>query len=127
MLQSGIQPYLNALMQHLSDLMVEAAAWPEPAQAHLYAFWSHLDSLTMLLPQPQLPLRETRFYISELWQELNALEKMGLSGDAFWHLGELDKTLVYISHLIDEQLCSSFELPVIAVNTMDTVDWTPVK
>jgi hypothetical protein len=127
MRQSDIQPYLDVLMQHLSDLMVEAGAWPEEAQTHLYAFWSHLDSLTLLLPQPHLPLRETRFYIGELWQELAALKQMGFAGDAFWRLEELDKTLVYVSHLVDEQLCSSFELPVIAINTMDTVDWTPVK
>ena len=127
MRQSGIQPYLDVLMLHLSDLMVEAAAWPAPAQTHLYAFWSHLDSLTALLPQPQLPLRETRFYIGELWQELTALEKMGFAGETFWRLGELDKTLIYVSHLIDEQLCSAFELPVIAINAMDTVDWMPVK
>lgn len=127
MRQSDIQPYLDAQMQYLSDLMVEAGTWPVDAQTHLYAFWSHLDSLTLLLPNPQLPVRETRFYIGELWQELSALKQMGFAGDVFWRLEELDKSLVYVSHLIDEHLCSAFELPVIAINTMDTVDCTPVK
>ena len=127
MLQSRIQPYLDVLMQHISDLMVEAEAWPDHAQTHLYALWSHLDSLTQLLPQPDLPVRESRFYLSEMWQELAALEQMLFDGDVFMHLDELNNTLRYISHIIDEQICSSFELPVIAINTMDTVDWTPVK
>jgi hypothetical protein len=127
MLQSRIQPYLDVLMQHLSDLMVEAESWPDIAQVHLYAFWSHIDHLTQLLPLPQIPVRESRFYMSEMWQDLAALEQMPFDGAVFAHVDEISSALRHISYIVDEQISSAFELPVIAINTMDTVDWTPVK
>ena len=127
MFQAYIQPYLDMLMQHLSDLMVVAETWPDTAQTHLYAFWNDLDQLNQLLTQSQLPIRETRFYLGELWQELSALEQLTLYGDVFWHLSELSKSLVSVSQTIDEHLCSQFELPVIAINSMDTIELIPVS
>jgi hypothetical protein len=62
-----------------------------------------------------------------MWQELAALEDMTLDGNLFYLLSELNRTLVSFAQLIDEHLCSAFELPVIAINTMNTIEWTPVK
>lgn len=122
MSKSKKQSYIDVSMHHLSEMIVEAAAWPEAAQTHLYALWSHLDQIDQLLTQPQLPARESRFYLSELEQEMSALKQLPLQEEARWHMNKLKKALIGLSHLIDERLSRSFEHPAIAINTMDTVE-----
>lgn len=113
MLLARIQPYLNMLIRYLSELIIDPDACGDTVQAHLYAFWTHLDNITLLLPLPLLPIQESRFYLSRLWQELQALEQLTFSADVRWMLNRLRCTLVMMSNIIDEHLSRRFELPAV--------------
>jgi hypothetical protein len=106
---SPIDPYLDIVMQNLSDLIIEAAVWPEAMQAHLYLFWANLDHMMNILQLPQLPVQEIRACLSEIWCELEALEQVIFNGDVSSHLDMLRRSLISISHIVDELLCSRFE------------------
>jgi hypothetical protein len=109
---SRIDPYLDIIMQHLSDLMVAAATWPDATQSHLYSFWVYLDQLTTLLFLPHLPVQEIRACLTELWVKLDVLDNVRFGGHVFSHLDMLRKALIYVSYSVDELLCRRFEFPV---------------
>jgi hypothetical protein len=103
--------YLDAVMQHLSDLMFTAVAWPDSTQTHLYSFWTHLDQMMSLLPLPELSVREVRACLSEMWCKLEALEQVIFNADESYHLGRIRQALINITHLVDDLLCRQFEFP----------------
>jgi hypothetical protein len=49
----------------------------------------------------------------QLWCKLESLEQFVFDGDVAWHVDRLRKALICVSPLIDEQLCRSFELPLV--------------
>ena len=68
MLTSSIETYLNIVMQHLSDLLVETAAWPETAQSDLYSFWTPGQDTNVSTHASSLCLWDTHVFSSTLGQ-----------------------------------------------------------
>jgi hypothetical protein len=98
---STLHTYLDVLMQHSLDLMGEADSWPEAAQEHLRAVWTHVDVMLAIAPLP-LPVVELTNHTSGLNAQLDTLERFEFSEDAVWHLQVLRDTLGYVSQIIDE-------------------------
>ena len=114
---SKLNPYLDVVTQHLSDLMVDADSWPTVMQVNLYSFWTNLDQMTTVLLLPQTPVRQIRACLSDIWSKLEALEQGILDGEMSWHLSMLRKALIYITHVIDELLCQQFEFPAVHITS----------
>ena len=102
MLLSQRHPYFEILMQHLSDLMIEATQWPETTQFQFYAFWADIDQFQILFSLSPPPMGEMRVCLNEACGKLNSLVLMVFNREASWHLDTLYKALISISHLVDD-------------------------
>jgi hypothetical protein len=102
MLLSPTDPYFDILIQHLSDLMIEASEWPESLQTHLYSFWADVDQCKILFTLFQAPMGELQVCLNEVCCKLESLEQIMFNRHVAWHLDMLRKALISISYIVDE-------------------------
>jgi hypothetical protein len=121
MLLLHIQPHLDVLMAHLSDLMMDADTWPETAQVNLYVFWGHLDQMTQLLSLSPLPAAQILMCLHGLWCRLDDLDEVMFYTNVSWHLDVLRQTLMSITPLVDEHLSRRFEFPCVTVHPISDI------
>ncbi len=113
MLLSQLQPYLDELTHHISDLMMEVGSQNETIHGHLRSFRLGIDLLPMHLQQPARPTAAIRQSLNELWGALDAFTGGLDTRLAQWRVKILRDTLACLAQNLDEEGSRAFEFPIV--------------